>query len=251
MKNIQFDFRDKVVLITGGEGAIGTVVADAFLGAGASVYTASRTKSEKLISDREFVQMDVRSSESVQTGIDYIIEQSNKIDILITAAGIQIRKPALEFEIDEWDQVIKTNLYGSFFAAQNVAKVMKNNSFGRIIFISSLTSEIGLPNMVPYVASRGGIKQLSKALAVEWALEGITVNCVGPGRLKTPMTEDIFSDPEATENFLRLIPQNRAGIPSDMVGATLFLASDEAGYITGQTIYVDGGWLAGGGISSN
>jgi len=251
MKNIQFDFRDKVVLITGGEGAIGTVVADAFLGAGAFVYTASRTKSEKLISDREFVQMDVRSSESVQTGIDYIIEQSNKIDILITAAGIQIRKPALEFEIDEWDQVIKTNLYGSFFAAQNVAKVMKNNSFGRIIFISSLTSEIGLPNMVPYVASRGGIKQLSKALAVEWALEGITVNCVGPGRLKTPMTEDIFSDPEATENFLRLIPQNRAGIPSDMVGATLFLASDEAGYITGQTIYVDGGWLAGGGISSN
>ena len=104
--------------------------------------------------------------------------------------------------------------------------------------------------MVPYVASRGGIKQLSKALAVEWASDSITVNCVGPGRLKTPMTEDIISDPETSKSFLRLIPQNRAGMPADIVGAALFLASDEAGYITGQTIYIDGGWLAGGGNSS-
>ena len=250
MKNIQFNFREKVVVITGGEGAIGSALADAFLGAGAIVCTASRTKNEKHVSDREFVQMDVGSAGSVQDAIDYITKQYNKIDILITAAGIQIRKPALEFEVDEWDQVIKTNLYGSFFAAQNVAKAMINNKFGRIIFISSLTSEIGLPNMVPYVASRGGIKQLAKALAVEWASNGITVNCIGPGRLKTPMTEDIFSDPETSKSFLRLIPQNRAGIPADIVGAALFLASDEAGYITGQTIYIDGGWLAGGGNTS-
>lgn len=251
MNNIQFNFNDKVILITGGEGAIGTSLADAFLGAGATVYTASRTKNKKHISNREFVQMDVRSSNSVKAGIDYITERSKVIDILIIAAGIQIRKPALEFEVDEWDQVIKTNLYGSFFTAQSVARVMINNKFGRIIFISSLTAEIGLPNMAPYVASRGGIKQLSKALAVEWASNGITVNCVGPGRLKTPMTEDIFSDPESSKSFLRLIPQNRAGLPADIVGATLFLASDEAGYITGQTIYVDGGWLAGGGNPSN
>lgn len=250
MKNIQFDFKDKVIVITGGEGAIGSALADAFLGAGAIVCTASRTKNEKHASDREFVQMDVSSSDSVQAGIGHITERYKKIDILITAAGIQIRKPALEFEVDEWDQVIKTNLYGSFFAAQNVAKIMMENKFGRIIFISSLTSEIGLPNMVPYVASRGGIKQLSKALAVEWASNGITVNCVGPGRLKTSMTQDIFSDPVALKGFLRLIPQNRAGVPADIVGATLFLASNEAGYITGQTIYVDGGWLAGGGNSS-
>ena len=250
MKNIQFDFKEKVVVITGGEGAIGSVLADAFLGAGAIVCTASRTKNEKHVSDREFVQMDVGSAGSVQDAIDYITKQYNKIDILITAAGIQIRKPALEFGVSEWAQVIKTNLYGSFFAAQNVAKIMMGNKFGRIIFISSLTSEIGLPNMAPYVASRGGIKQLAKALAVEWASNGITVNCVGPGRLKTPMTEDIFSDPEASKSFLRLIPQNRAGIPADIIGAALFLASDEAGYITGQTIYIDGGWLAGGGNSS-
>jgi len=247
MKNIQFDFKDKEVLVTGGEGAIGIALADAFIGAGATVYTADRTKNENHISNREFVKMDVSSPGSVKNGIDYITARSKKIDILITAAGLQIRKPALEFEVDEWDQVIKTNLYGSFFVAQNAAKVMLKNKFGRIIFISSLTSEIGLPNMVPYVASRGGIKQLSKALAVEWAPKGITVNCVGPGRLKTPMTEDIFSDLEASESFLRLIPQNRAGVPDDIVGATLFLASDEASYITGQTIYVDGGWLAGGG----
>ncbi len=250
MKNIQFDFKDKVIGITGGEGAIGSALADSFLDSGGIVCTASRTKNEKHISDREFVQMDVSSSDSVQTGIDHITERYKKIDILITAAGIQIRKPALKFEVGEWDQIIKTNLYGSFFAAQNVAKIMMKNKFGRIIFISSLTSEIGLPNMAPYVASRGGIKQLSKSLAVEWASNGITVNCVGPGRLKTSMTEDIFSDPETSKSFLRLIPQNRAGIPDDIVSATLFLASKEADYITGQTIYVDGGWLAGGGNSS-
>ena len=247
MKNIQFDFRDKLVVITGGEGAIGSALADAFLGAGAIVCTASRTKNEKHVSDREFVKMDVSSSDSVQAGIDHITKRYKKIDILITAAGIQIRKPALEFEVDEWDRVIKTNLNGSFFVAQNVAKIMIGNKFGRIIFISSLTSEIGLPNMVPYVASRGGIKQLAKALAVEWASKGITVHCVGPGRLKTPMTEDIFSNSETLESILRIIPQNRAGLPDDIVGATLFLASVEAEYITGQTIYVDGGWLAGGG----
>ena len=175
MKNIQFDFKDKVIVITGGEGAIGSALADAFLGAGAIVCTASRTKNEKHVSDREFVRMDVSSSDSVQAGIGHITERYKKIDILITAAGIQIRKPALEFEVDEWDQVIKTNLYGSFFAAQNVAKIMMGNKFGRIIFISSLTSEIGLRNMVPYVASRGGIKQLAKALAVESTNKAIPV----------------------------------------------------------------------------
>ena len=251
MKNIKFDFNDKIVLVTGGEGAVGTALTDAFLYAGATVFTAGRIKNENHTSNREFVKMDVSSSKSLKAGIDYITERSKRIDILITAAGIQMRKPALEFEIDEWDQIIKTNLYGSFFTAQNVARSMINNKFGRIIFISSLTAEIGLPNMVPYVASRGGIKQLSKALAVEWASKGITVNCIGPGRLKTPMTEDIFSDPEASKSFLRLIPQNRAGTPADIIGATLFLASEEASYITGQTIYVDGGWLAGGGNSSN
>lgn len=247
MKNIKFNFKGKVVLITGGEGAIGTALADAFLDAGAAVFTTARIKNENHTSNREFVKMDVKSPVSVKNGIDYIIEQTNRIDILVTAAGLQIRKPALDFTFDEWDQVIKTNLYGSFFAAQNAGRVMLKNKSGRIIFISSLTSEIGLPNMVPYVASRGGIKQLSKALAVEFASKGITVNCVGPGRFKTPMTEDIFSDTVATESFLRLIPQNRAGVPDDIIGASLFLASDEASYITGQTIYVDGGWLAGGG----
>jgi NAD(P)-dependent dehydrogenase (short-subunit alcohol dehydrogenase family) len=247
MRNVKFNFENKVVLITGGEGAIGTALADAFLDSGATVYTADHAKNESNKSKRNYVQMDVRVPDSITEGVHYILARSKKINILITAAGQQIRKPALEFEYDEWDQVIKTNLYGSFFVAQEVAKVMLKNKLSRIIFITSLTSEIGLPNMVPYVASRGGIKQMSKALAVEWASKGITVNCIGPGRLKTPMTEDVFSDPEASESFLRLIPQNRSGIPDDIIGATLFLASNEASYITGQTIYIDGGWLAAGG----
>ena len=101
--------------------------------------------------------------------------------------------------------------------------------------------------MVAYVASRGGIKQIAKALATEWAEYGITVNCIGPGRMKTSMTEDIFKDAEVRDSFLSLIPQKRPGLPEDIIGATLFLASDEASYITGQSLYIDGGWLASGG----
>jgi len=251
MKNIQFDFNDKVVMITGGEGAIGSTLADAYLEAGANVYTTDIVKNETHKSNRKFLQLDVRSPESIKNCVGHIVSQADKIDVLITAAGHQIRRPALEFKFNEWDDVIKTNLYGSFFTAQEVAKIMTQNESSRIIFISSLTSEIGLPNMAPYVASRGGIKQLSKALAVEWADIGITVNCIGPGRIKTPMTSDVFSNPEISKSFLRLIPQGRAGLPKDIVGATLFLSSKEASYITGQTIYVDGGWLAGGGNSKS
>ena len=247
MRNIKFDFSGQVVLVTGGVGAIGSALADAFVEAGAVVYIAGRTSNIESLSDREFIKMDVKSSDSVRECIDHIISASKRIDIVVTASGLQIRKPALDFNEAEWDDVIRTNLYGSFFVAQEVARQMVKNNYGRIIFITSLTAEIGIPNMVAYVSSRGGIKQLSKALAVELAEKGITVNCIGPGRFKTSMTEDVFNDPELKESFLRLIPQNRPGVPDDLVGAALFLASYEAGYITGQTIYVDGGWLAGGG----
>ena len=113
--------------------------------------------------------------------------------------------------------------------------------------ISSLTAEIGIPKIAPYVASKGAIRQLTKTLAVEWAPFGITVNSIGPGRFKTSMTEDVFSDDSIRESFLRLIPMGRAGVPADLAGITVFLASDASGYITGQSIYVDGGWLAAGG----
>ena len=113
--------------------------------------------------------------------------------------------------------------------------------------ISSLTAEIGIPNIAAYAASRGGIKQLAKTMSVELATSGITVNCVGPGRFKTKMTEDIFSDEVKLKKFLDVIPMKRAGTPEDLLGVLIFLASDSSGYITGQSIYVDGGWLAGGG----
>jgi len=250
MKNkTSYNFQDKVILITGGEGAIGTAITDAFLSAGGIVFCADRKKNQNILSDRIFIEMNVKSPDSVKSGIEKILQEKNRIDVLVVAAGVQLRKPALDVSVKDWSHVIETNLYGSFFTAQNVAKGMVNRGSGRIIFISSLTSEIGLPNMVPYVASRGGIKQLSKALAVEFAVHGVTVNCVGPGRIITPMTKDIFSDDDLVKDVLRLIPQDRAGTPEDIVGATLFLASNEASYITGQSIYVDGGWLAGGGNS--
>ncbi|MDC0590406.1 SDR family oxidoreductase, partial [Gammaproteobacteria bacterium] len=125
--------------------------------------------------------------------------------------------------------------------------IMETSKMGRIIMISSLTAEIGIPNIAAYAASRGGIKQLGKTMAVELASSGITVNCVGPGRFKTKMTEDVFSDESKRKDFLNAIPMQRAGIPEDLSGILIFLASDSSSYITGQSIYVDGGWLAGGG----
>jgi len=247
MNNTNFDFTGKIVLITGGTGAIGSVLAEAFSIAGAKVYVASRSLPQKEKSFYEYLKMDVKNPGDIKSSISHILSESKKLDIVITAAGIQYRKSSMDFSYEEWDNVVKTNLYGSFFVAQEAAKRMKAMNVGRIIFINSLTAEIGLPNMVAYVASRGGIKQIAKALATEWAEHGITVNCIGPGRIKTPMTEDVFKDARVRDSFLSLIPQKRPGIPEDIIGATLFLASDEASYITGQSLYIDGGWLASGG----
>ena len=118
---------------------------------------------------------------------------------------------------------------------------------GRVINVSSLTGEIGLPKLAAYGATKGGVNQLTRALAVEWAGSGITVNAIGPGRIRTAMTEDIFRDPARAESFVSRIPMRRAGEPSDLTGAIVFLASDASSYLTGQIIYIDGGWLASGG----
>ena len=146
-----------------------------------------------------------------------------------------------------WNEVLKVNLTGTFYCAQAVAKHMIKRKTGRIILISSLTAEIGIPNIGAYAASRGGIKQFGKTMAVELASNGITVNSVGPGRFRTKMTEDLFLNQSKREKFLDVIPMKRAGIPDDLSGILIFLASDSSSYITGQSIYVDGGWLAAGG----
>ncbi len=251
-----FSLNNKIALITGAYGDIGFSISKAYLESGATVVIVGSNK-DRLNSMIEKLELhsksimpfvaDVSDANQVKNMVDAVIDRYGKIDILVTAAGIQHREPVTEFDHNKWNKVLQINLTGTFFCAQEVAKQMIKKNMGRIIMISSLTSEIGIPNISAYAASRGGVKQLGKTMAVELASSGITVNCVGPGRFKTKMTEDIFSEKSKREKFLEVIPMKRAGLPEDLSGLLVFLASDSSSYITGQSIYVDGGWLAGGG----
>ncbi len=251
-----FSLENKVAVITGAYGDLGSVIAKAYLEAGASVALVGRDNkklqdmkkrldkfSEKIFTCVTEVSQENKAIEMAED----IFTRFGQIDILVTAAGIQHREPFTTFDHKQWNKVLDTNLTGTFNCAQAVAQQMMKRKSGRIIMISSLTAEIGIPNIAAYAASRGGIKQLGKTMAVELAPSGITVNCVGPGRFKTNMTNDVFKDKSKYDDFMKVIPMNRFGLPEDLSGLCVFLASDSSRYITGQSIYVDGGWLAGGG----
>jgi len=251
-----FSLEKKVAIITGAYGDLGFSISKAYIEAGATVVLTGLNKGKldlmikQLGVSSDFVLplvVDVTDAIQVKAMVDNVIDRFGQIDILVTAAGVQHRSPIDTFNHAEWNKVIQVNLTGTFYCAQAVMKHMTKRNAGRIIMISSLTAEIGIPNIAAYAASRGGIKQLGKTMAVELAASGITVNCVGPGRFKTKMTEDIFSEELKREKFLDVIPMKRAGVPDDLSGILIFLASDASSYITGQSIYVDGGWLAGGG----
>ncbi len=255
-KTALFSLNEKVCVVTGGSGDIGIAIADAFLGCGARVIIAGRSEDrlKAAVAKREGASgrlftysVDVADLQAVVAMTARLIEQHGQIDVLVTAAGIQHRCPALEFPASEWDKVIQTNLNGTFYCAQSVGKHMVSRGSGRVIMVTSLTAEIGIPNIAAYAASRGAIKQLCMTLAVELASSGVTVNCIGPGRIATNMTGDIMADQAKYERTLQVIPMRRWGKPDDIGGAAVFLASDAASYITGQSFYVDGGWLAGGG----
>lgn len=250
-----FSLKGKTAVITGASGDLGIAMSTALAKSGANIVAAGRNEdklNEKIkhitkLGNAIAVPTDVRDRKQVEFLMNTTMEKFGSLDILITAAGIQIRNSALNFTDEDWNNVIGVNLTGTFICCQEAAKYMIPQKSGVIITISSLTAEIGIPNMVAYVASRGGIRQLTKALAVEWANLGIRVNSIGPGRFKTNMTEDIFDDNSTREKFLSCIPFGRAGVPTDIEGVTLFLASNASKYMTGQCIYLDGGWLAAGG----
>jgi NAD(P)-dependent dehydrogenase (short-subunit alcohol dehydrogenase family) len=247
-----FSLSKKVAIVTGGSGDLGFAISEAYSKAGAQVVLVGRD-AEKLTAaiqrlshpESAFaVVADVADDSQVDSMVEKVLQKYEHIDILVTAAGVQHRSPTISFDHAKWDQVLKVNLTGTFYCAQAVAKHMIKRQTGRIIMITSLTAEFGIPNIAAYAASRGGIRQLSKTLAVELAPEGVTVNCIGPGRFQTSMTSDVFQDEVKRQKFLSVIPMGRTGSPDDLAGIAVFLASDASSYITGQSIYVDGGWLA-------
>ena len=251
-KNL-FDLSGKTAFITGGTGSLGKGIALALAEAGAEVVISGIENIEKLsIIQQEFenkglrssvMNLDVSNYEQVLTLTKTLKNEFGKIDILVNAAGINIRGPILETTLEDWEKVININLRGTYFVSQAVARIMMNQKNGKIINICSLSSQIGLPNMGPYVASKGGVDQITKAMAIEWASH-IQVNAVAPGYFHTELTAPLFKDPERSKIILSRIPQGRLGVESDLAGTAVYLASDASNYITGQTIYVDGGWIA-------
>lgn len=249
----RFSLHGKVALVTGGGRGLGKAMALALAGAGADVAVAARTESEieqtvkeirELGRRAEGFKVDVASVKDVQEMVDRVCQVFGGLDILVNAAGMNIRKPFLEFTAEDWEHLIGVNLKGTFFASQAAARKMIGRGKGKIINVASLTSVIGIANISVYGASKGGVASLTRAMAVELAPYGINVNAIGPGYFKTAMTAPAFENKDFVSWVNSRIPLGRTGIPEDLAGATVFLASSASDYITGQVIFVDGGWLA-------
>ncbi len=253
MMSIFPDLADKSVVITGGSKGIGKEIALSFAKSGANVVIIGRNQEalEETVDELkqyhancDFVAADLNETQKVPKVIEKAVQQMGGLDILVNNAGINIAKPALEVEESDWDRVLDTNLKASFFCSQQAAKYMKDNGGGRIINIASQMSFVGYWDRAAYCSSKGGIVQLTKALAIEWANFNINVNAVAPTFIETELTENMFKDEAFKEDVFRRIPLGRLADSSDVAGAVLYLASQLAKSITGETIRVDGGWTA-------
>ncbi len=245
-----FDLAGKVALVTGASRGLGQHFARALASAGADVAITSRTYASlqpfadelKALGRRvAYVELDLRDQASIEKAVANVIDELGSIDILINNAGCNVRKPAVDVTWDDWNLVLDTNLRGTFFVAQQVARHMIPRRSGRIVNIGSVTCVAGYAGLGPYGASRGGVKQLTMSLAHDWGPYGITVNCLAPGWFKTAQNRVMYEDPGWVEYLCERIPLGRPGAMGDLDGALLLLASDASRYITGQTLLVDGG----------
>src|SRR5215216_804423 len=247
-----FDLTGRVALVVGG-GGLGTTIAAALADFGARLAIAdldlqAATRLAR-ICDRPGIEavateLDVTDYTQVQAAVMAIEEDCGRIDVLVNAAGINLRKPATEYTPEDWHRIIDTNLSGVFYVTQAVARGMLARGYGRILSIGSVSSLLGHPYHAPYAASKGGLAIMTKSLATEWAPRGVTINAIGPTYTETNLTRGFADDPVTREKLIAAIPMGRLGTPEDLAGAAVFLCSDAARFVTGQTLYVDGGRTA-------
>ncbi|MCH2262343.1 MAG: SDR family oxidoreductase [Candidatus Thioglobus autotrophicus] len=247
-----FSLNNKIALVTGGSSGIGKMIALALARAGAFVWIASIDDNadetikevEALGSQAAFFRVDVTNSNKLEQMLSDIYSVSKKIDILINAAGINVRLPAEEMTLNAWQKTMDINLTAPYQLSQLVVKKMKESGWGRIINIASLQSLRAFDNSIPYGASKGGVMQLTRALAQAYSKNGILVNAIAPGFFHTKLTESLFQDPEKLKVLAAKTMMNRNGEEEDLFGISVFLCSDANSYITGQTIFLDGGFSA-------
>ena len=249
-----FDLSGQVALVTGASRGLGQYFGRALARAGSDLIITSRKREDlsAFVTEVEAMgrkavplALDVRDHGSIQRMAEEAQAAFGQIHILVNNAGCNVRKPALEVTWEDWNLILDTNLRGSFFVAQAIARGMIPHRYGRIINIGSVTSVAGYAGLGPYTASRGGIRQLTMSLADDWGKHGVTVNCLAPGWFKTAQNRVMYEDEGWVEYLTERIPLKRPGEPHDLDGAIVFLASEASRYVTGQTLLVDGGISTG------
>jgi gluconate 5-dehydrogenase len=253
----KFSLDKKIALITGSSRGLGLVMAKGLASAGATIILNCRsTNEEKLcqvveqfkkggIQNVHGYTFDITKKNDICRQVKKIEKEVGPIDILVNNAGVQRRKPLEEFDESVWKEVIDINLTGAFLTSQQVVVGMIKRKSGKIINICSLQSELGRETIAPYAAAKGGLKMLTKAMAVEWAKYNIQINGIGPGYFITDMTRALVDNKEFNQWIINRTPARRWGDPEELVGALIFLSSEASNFVNGQIIYVDGGILAG------
>jgi gluconate 5-dehydrogenase len=245
-----FSLNGKVALVTGSNRGIGYTLARGLARAGARVVLNGRDRERTEAAARDLTDeglaastsiADVTDREAVIREVNRIEEQFGAIDVLVNNAGIQHRAPFVEFPVERFEAIMRSNVYGPFFVAQAVARGMTARARGSIINICSVQSELGRPSIVPYTASKGAMKMMTKAMAAELGSSSLRVNGLAPGYFRTDLNEALTKNPAFSDWLVSRTPLGRWGETDELIGAAIFLASDAASFVTGQIIYVDGG----------
>jgi len=243
----RFDLTGKVAIVTGGTRGIGLAIARGFKEFGACAFITDIVKRE--LDEAEgfhFIPCDIRNQDEIARMVGEVVDRFKRIDILVNNAAIGLRKPAFEMGKEEWEEVLRINVTGTFLVSREVGKVMMNQKKGSIINLGSNYGSVGVSQFSAYCVSKAAVIHLSRVLAVEWAKEGIRVNTISPSATRTERTRERLDDPGLKAHYEHIFPTGRVLETDDLVGAAIFLASDASGMVTGHNLNVDGGYLSRG-----